>query len=163
MDFEAVAIGLIALATVLTLRRFQLRDAGDMGVDGVRFVPITDVAALKGFLAAPGSGPGLLFLHDPGCPISARAHREMAQLSGEIPMVNVQRSSDVSRAIETATGIRHESPQVLVFAKARATWSASHFAITAAAVQRALAAVRPAADEPTALPAIDQDATSGAG
>lgn len=163
MDLEAVAIGLVALSAALGLRRFQLRGADDMDVDEARFLPITDAAALREFLATPGSEPGLLFLHDPGCPISTRAHREMARLGGEIPMVDVRRSSGVGRAVETATGIRHESPQVIVFADGRATWSASHFAITAAAVRRALAAAGPADDEPTALPVVDRDATSGAG
>ena len=163
MDLEAAVVGLIALAAVLTLRRFQLRGAGDMEVDGARFVPITDVAALREFLAAPDSDPGLLFLHDPGCPISAGAHREMARLGGEIPLVDVRRSSHVGRAVETATGIRHESPQVIVFAQGRATWSASHVAITAPAVQRALAAASPTDDAPRPTPMIDRDATSGAG
>lgn len=163
MDLEAAAIGLTALTAVLALRRLQLRGAGDMRVDGTRFVAISDVAALRALLTTPRSEPGLLFLHDPGCPISARAHREMTRLGGELPMVDVRRSSDVSRAVEATTGIRHESPQVIVFAQGRATWSASHFAITAAAVQRALAATGPTDDEQIPSNAIDRDATSGAG
>jgi bacillithiol system protein YtxJ len=160
MGLEGVAIGLVALLAVLGLRRFQLRGAYDMEVDGARFVPIGDGAALKEFLATPNPKPGVLFLHDPGCPISAGARREMVRLGGEIPMVNVRQDSDISRAVEAATGIRHESPQVIVFAQGRATWSASHFAITAAEVRGALAAA-PIDDEPPRE--IDRDAISGAG
>jgi len=137
MDVETVLIGLVALAAVLGLRRFQLRGASDMEVDGTRFVPVADVGAVRDLLKAPG--PGVLFLHDPGCPISAGAHREMARLGGEIPLVNVQRSHDVSRAVEATTGIRHESPQVFVLRDGRVMWSGSHSAITASAVREAIA------------------------
>jgi bacillithiol system protein YtxJ len=37
------------------------------------------------------------------------------------------------------TGVRHESPQVLLLRGGRAAWSASHAAVTAEAVERALA------------------------
>ena len=137
MDVTTVLIGLVALAAVLGLRRFQLRGASDLEVDRTRFVPVADVGAVRDLLTAPG--PGVLFLHDPGCPISAGAHREMARLGGEIPLVNVQRSRDVSRAVEATTGIRHESPQVFVLSDGRVTWSGSHTAITASAVREAIA------------------------
>ncbi len=147
MDLEAWATGGVALAVVMGLRRFQLRGAGDLTVDGARFVLVTDVTALRDLFAATASGRNVLFLHDPGCPISARARREMARVGGDLPMVDVRRSHDVRDAVETATGIRHESPQVLVLADGRVTWSASHHAITAAAVRRALAATGPGPGE----------------
>ncbi len=137
MDVETVLIGLVALAAVFGLRRFQLRGASELEVDGTRFVPIADVDAVRDLLTAPG--PGMLFIHDPGCPVSAGAHREMARLGGEIPVVNVQRSHDISRAVEATTGVRHESPQVFVLSDGRVSWSASHTAITASAVREAIA------------------------
>ena len=159
MDLGAVAIGVGVLAAVLVVRQFQLRGAGDLDAAGTRFVPVSDVAALQDLLSTGTAPPSLLFLHDPGCPISARAHRELARLGGEIPMVNVQRSHDVSRAVERATGIRHESPQVFVFAHGHVAWSASHGAITAGAVRRAMAEAEEAPVEPSSL----GDPSNGAG
>ena len=149
MDLGAVAIGVGALTAVLVVRQFQLRGAGDLDAAGTRFVPVSDVAALEDLLSSKNATPSLLFLHDPGCPISARAHRELARLGGEIPTVNVQRSHDVSRAVERATGIRHESPQVFVFAHGHVAWSASHGAITAGAVRRAMAEAHEDSPEPS--------------
>lgn len=83
------------------------------------------------------AAPVLLFLHDRGCLISRIAHRQMLQLGGDIPLVDVQRVKDISRAIEARTGVRHESPQVIVLRHGQAAWSASHYAITAEAVARA--------------------------
>lgn len=42
----------------------------------------------------------------------------------------------LSRTIEERTGVRHESPQVLVFRAGKVVWSASHFQIRGGAVMR---------------------------
>src|SRR5260370_40958592 len=47
------------------------------------------------------------------------------------------RDTDISRKLEERTGIRHESPQLLVLRSGRVVWSASHFAITRGAVTQA--------------------------
>ena len=104
-----------------------------------QFVPVPDVDALDGWI--PRAGLVLLFLHDPSCPASVAAHREVARLGGEVALVDVARAHDVKRAIEDRTGVRHASPQVIVLHGGRVLWSASHFAITAAAVERACAEV----------------------
>ncbi len=100
-----------------------------------RFVPVPDLDALDDWL--PRAGAVVLFLHAPHCGISIRAYAEMAVLGGEVALVNVARDYAVKRAIEQRTGVRHESPQVLVLRRGLPVWSASHFAITAAAVARA--------------------------
>lgn len=102
-----------------------------------RFVAVADVAAFDQLLARSQDETVLLFLHDPGCPISAAAHRQMGRLGGELPTVDVRHEHDVSRAVERATGVRHESPQLLVLRSGQAVWSASHFAITTKAVAEA--------------------------
>jgi bacillithiol system protein YtxJ len=56
-------------------------------------------------------------------------------------LVDVQRSQDLSREIERRTGIRHESPQVILLSHGRPRWSASHRHITASAIQHALRAL----------------------
>jgi len=116
--------------------------AGD-GRDGVgetatRFVPVADTAALAPLFVASRAVPTILFLHDPGCPISRAAYRQMARLGDEIPLVDVRRAHGISRAVEERTGVRHESPQVIVLRQGRAVWSASHYAITTQAVADAL-------------------------
>ena len=102
------------------------------------FTPVHDVAALDPLFARSQDRTVTLFLHDRGCPISAAAYRQMTRLGGEIPLIDVQRAKDVSRAVEARTGVRHESPQVIVLHHGRAIWSASHYAVTAQAVANAI-------------------------
>ena len=64
----------------------------------------------------------------------------MASLGGEVALVDVARDREVTWAIAARTGVRHESPQVIVLRGGRVVWTASHFAITTAAVERARAA-----------------------
>ena len=94
-------------------------------------------AALDEWLARSHQGPVVLFKHSLTCPISARAHREMQRLGGEVALVVVQRARAVSDEVAARTGVRHESPQVFVLRDGQAAWSASHFDITAAAVAAA--------------------------
>jgi bacillithiol system protein YtxJ len=82
--------------------------------------------------------PVLLFKHSNACPISARAYKQMEQFSGDVAIVVVQKSREVSREVETRTGIRHESPQAFVLRNGEVVWSASHFDITSDAVESAL-------------------------
>lgn len=100
-----------------------------------RFIPIPDVEAVDELLAC--SGNVLLFLHDPACPISRAAHREMARLEGDVPLVDVRYAHEVTRTIAARTGIGHESPQVIVLRDGQAIWSASHRDITTNAVSAA--------------------------
>jgi len=79
-----------------------------------------------------------LFLHDPWCPISARAFRQMEQLGSELPTIDVSRQRLLSAEVERRTGVRHQSPQVVVLRDAIATWDASHGGVTAAKVRAAL-------------------------
>lgn len=85
-------------------------------------------------------GPVALFLHDEWCPISGRAYEEMALVEGEVALVDVTAGRDLTAAIEARTGVKHESPQVIVLRDARARWAASHGSITREAVAEALAA-----------------------
>lgn len=82
--------------------------------------------------------PVILFNHDPWCPISARAYAEMkkAELPGEIGLIDVSRLKLVTQALAERTGIRHESPQVIVMKDGVPTWNASHFGITNDAVRQ---------------------------
>lgn len=108
-----------------------------------RFTPLETVADFDQLLERSHETPAVLFLHDRWCPISANAYKEMSALDDEAiaktALIDVTRGKELSRAIEGRTGVRHESPQVLVLRAGKAAWHASHFAITAKAVRAALA------------------------
>ena len=110
------------------------------------FMGVADEAALGDLFAQ--SGPTLLYLHDPWCPISGRAFQEMQALPGPIQTVDVSTQSDLSREIEERTGIRHESPQAILLVDGAPVWNASHHRISSGAVLAALqSAETPVADE----------------
>ena len=107
------------------------------------FTAVTDLDALEQLFARSQTGPVILFQHDPYCPISRGAYRRLAQLPGAIPLVDVAHARALGQAIALRTGIRHESPQVLVLYHGEAVWSASHWAITAASVVAAVNVLPP--------------------
>ena len=53
-------------------------------------------------------------------------------------MVTVQTHRAVSNAVAQRLGVRHETPQALLIRDGRVVWSASHFRVTAAAVEDAI-------------------------
>ena len=55
-------------------------------------------------------------------------------------MVTVQTHRNVSNAVATRLGVRHETPQALLVRNGQVIWAASHFRVTAAAVAAALKA-----------------------
>jgi bacillithiol system protein YtxJ len=105
-----------------------------------RFVPVPTTTALDALLERSHQQPVLLFKHDPYCSISSLAHDQLARLGGEIPWIDVADDRDVARAATERTGIRHESPQVILLRDGKAVWSASHFDITTSAVEDATSA-----------------------
>ena len=102
------------------------------------FIPLAGTEELERLFARSHDGPVILFKHSNTCPISSAAYREMKRIGGDVALVVVQKARDVSRAVESRTGIRHESPQALVLRGGVAVWSASHWNITAETVADAL-------------------------
>ena len=100
-------------------------------------------------LAATGERPLLIFKHSFTCGVSAEALDELVshlndrQLDASYAMVTVQTHREVSNAVAKKLGIRHESPQALLIRDGRVVWSASHFRVTAAAVEAALQTLSP--------------------
>lgn len=107
-----------------------------------KLVEIEDAGALEEMFARSNDAPVILFKHSTTCPISAHAHRQMSRLdravSAEIALVVVQKARAVSNQVAERTGLRHESPQAIVLRGGRPVWSASHFDITAEAVEGAV-------------------------
>lgn len=104
-----------------------------------RFQPLDDAAEWEQLLERSNNAPIVIFKHDPYCGISSEAHQQMARLDHEIALLDVAHHDGLSRAVAKQTGVRHESPQVLLLRNGKAAWSASHWAITADAVRNALA------------------------
>lgn len=105
---------------------------------GTDFKSIADTKALEELLAQSQDGPVLLFKHSNTCPISAAAYQQMKRIKADVSIVVVQRSRDVSREVEARTGVRHETPQALLLRGGKVVWTASHWNITADAVESAL-------------------------
>lgn len=104
------------------------------------FVPISTPDEWTQLRERSSSGPILLFKHDPYCIVSVVAHRQVAALDHEIPLLDVAADADLSLAVAAETGVQHESPQVILLRDGAAVWSASHGRITTDALTRALTA-----------------------
>jgi len=82
----------------------------------------------------------VVFKHSATCGVSARAHAEVEKFLLEHPdrcihKVEVLGARAVSDYIEEKTGIRHESPQLLVLRDGEVVWHGSHSRVTAEAIE----------------------------
>ena len=102
---------------------------------------IRDLAAFDAALAQPRV---LLFKHSPICPVSATARAEYRMFCTDHPdvptlFVDVVSCRELAREIAARAGFTHESPQAILFEQGAAVWSASHAAVTCAALAAAWA------------------------
>ena len=102
-----------------------------------KFFRIDDRATLDNLISNSKQQAVIIFKHSNACPISSRAYREMEQLEG-VNLLEIQAAPEISREIEKLTGVRHESPQVILMRDGKAVWNASHFDVNAASVSKAL-------------------------
>lgn len=105
-----------------------------------KFLRIDNRKSLEDLISHSGAKPVVIFKHSNSCPISFRAYREMEQLDGQVNLVEVQVARDISSELANLTGVRHETPQVIVLKNGKAVWNASHFEVKAGAVHEALQA-----------------------
>jgi bacillithiol system protein YtxJ len=101
---------------------------------------ILDESALESVLAAPSL---LLFKHSLTCPVSLHAfarYRAFLAKHPETPTawIDVIGQRPLSLAVAERTGVKHESPQALLFEKGVVVWNASHEAIDPEALAAAL-------------------------
>ncbi len=111
--------------------------------------PIADLGELDEILARSRRRPVWVFKHSLTCGVSSRARRAYeAFVAGraadgdpgaEFLLLEVQRARPLSHGLAAATGVIHQSPQVLLLRGGRAVWSSSHFRITEAALAEAAA------------------------
>jgi bacillithiol system protein YtxJ len=105
---------------------------------GNKFFKIDDRTTLENLMTASKQKPVIVFKHSNACSISARAYREMEKFDGQVNILEVQSAREISRELANLTGIRHETPQVIVFRDGKAVWNASHFDVTAGEVAKAV-------------------------
>ncbi len=112
---------------------------------GEGFEELTEAGALEALIERSRQAPVVLFKHSLTCPISAFAYSEMLRLAPDVAkataLVVVQRARAVSSEIAARTSVRHESPQAIILRNGTAVWSASHYDITAEAVEGAVKTV----------------------
>ena len=106
---------------------------------------ITTLAQLDKLLV-PTGGFVWLFKHSLTCGVSAAAWREFQRFAAHRPdsdaiaVVEIQTAREVSREVAVRTGVRHESPQVLLLRGGVPLWHASHRKISEGALEDAAAA-----------------------
>ena len=66
----------------------------------------------------------------------------MGEVEGTVGLIDVSNYHELGREVAARTGIRHESPQVILLRAGVALWTASHRQITAEAVLRAMGMLR---------------------
>lgn len=103
------------------------------------FIPIQDQQSLDRLFVESRFRPILLFKHSNSCGISSRAYREMEKLD-DVNLLEVQTARELSREVASITGVRHETPQVIVLRDGKAVWNASHYDVNATSVSQALQA-----------------------
>lgn len=113
----------------------------------MEFPQIDTPEALDAAFAAPRF---LLYKHSPRCAVSAmvvESWREALGAHPDVPggLLDVVAHRDLAAAVAERTGVPHASPQILLLAAGRVAWTASHAAITRAALERALTAPTPGA------------------
>lgn len=86
----------------------------------------------------------ILFKNSMNCSISRNARGQMESFAKnceypvEIYMVDVINERELSKKIESTTGIKHESPQAIYMEKGKVIWYASHFKITIEELKNAI-------------------------
>lgn len=95
--------------------------------------PITDQAGFDRIAALPAA---LFLKHGARCPISANARDEVARFAAAHPAIpvfslEVVEHGALSREIAGSLGVRHESPQLFLLERGKASWHAEHYDISA--------------------------------
>lgn len=106
-----------------------------------KFLSLADKETLDRLMLDSKDHPVVLFKHSNTCGISSAAYREMEKLDN-VNLLEVQSARELSREVESITGIEHQSPQVIVLKDGKAVWNASHYGVKATAVASAVEAHR---------------------
>jgi bacillithiol system protein YtxJ len=105
---------------------------------------IDNIPALDELIARSNQTPVWILKHSLTCPISSQAWSEFQRFAADCPpggpvcaLIEIQYSRAVSNAVAERTGVRHESPQILLLRQGQVAWHASHYGISSEALRRA--------------------------
>lgn len=106
--------------------------------------PLSNETEYSQVLAASSDKPVFIFKHSTACPVSARAWKTFNSFAendsrADYYRVLVIEDRPLAQHIAQATGIRHESPQVILFRNGAPVWDESHWSIAEEALSEALA------------------------
>lgn len=102
------------------------------------FNKLDSVEKLEELIKLSEEKPILLFKHSTTCPISDQVYREVSDVKSDVNLVIVQTARGISNEIEARTGVRHQSPQVIVLKDGKPIYNASHYDITAEDLEKIL-------------------------
>jgi bacillithiol system protein YtxJ len=107
--------------------------------ESLRLTPLGTTPEAEEFLRQ--SGRRWLLKHSNTCPISEAAFQEAQEYLAKHPasagLVVVQLQRDVSNWLTGKLGYAHQSPQLFLIDGGKVRWAASHWSITAAAMDAA--------------------------
>lgn len=102
------------------------------------FITLDTIEKLDELFEKSKETPVVLFKHSITCPISTDVSSEMSIVNADVNLVIVQTSRQISNEIESRTNLRHQSPQAIILKNGKPVFHASHYDITANAVEGAL-------------------------
>lgn len=122
--------------------------------DALAHSRIMTLAQLDEVFEASSEHPMWLFKHSLTCGVSSAAWSRFQKFAGRldpasVAMVPIQDAREVSREISARTGVRHESPQVLLLENGQPVWHESHWNITGDSLEEAVAGHMPQVEAAT--------------
>jgi bacillithiol system protein YtxJ len=102
------------------------------------FLNLESIEGLERLVAESHERPVILFKHSLTCGISSGVYREVSQVPADVNLVVIQTHREISNAIATITGVRHQSPQAIVLRDGEAVYHASHYDIEAEHIEASL-------------------------
>ncbi|MEO8572628.1 MAG: bacillithiol system redox-active protein YtxJ [Pyrinomonadaceae bacterium] len=105
------------------------------------FINIVSIDGLDRLFERSFDQPVIVLKHSTTCGISSGVYREVGRVAADVNVIVMQTHRDVSNAIASRTGIRHESPQAFVLRNGKAVYHASHYDIEAGQIEASLTVV----------------------
>ena len=98
-----------------------------------RYIPLTSTEQVDAVLRDSGEQPVAFFKHSTTCSISslakARLDRALVDEDVDVYVLDLLRFRSVSSYLAELSGVRHESPQLLVFKGGQVVYDGSHLDI----------------------------------
>ena len=103
------------------------------------FIKVETLDSLDRLFEQSFERPVVLLKHSTTCGISSGVYREVSLVGSDVNVIVIQTHREISNAIATRTGVRHESPQAIVLREGKPVYYASHYDIEAQHIEAKLA------------------------